>query len=188
MKGATTDPSVSTKRLPNNTRKIMIGVNHHFLRALRKSQSSKHIENLDIVIWIQRSNKKMVGRTGIEPVARWLRVSCSTSWANDPHQGGWSNTRGWRAWQDLNLRHLAPEASALSTELQARQILPIKLTTHASILTILAYYNPQDSCIVVVEWAFVISQQVYSFLQLYSELYSSEFIIKETRTAKHSLI
>ena len=26
----------------------------------------------------------------------------------------------WRAWQDLNLRHLAPEASALSTELQAR--------------------------------------------------------------------
>ena len=25
----------------------------------------------------------------------------------------------WRAWQDLNLRHLAPEASALSTELQA---------------------------------------------------------------------
>ena len=91
MKGATADPSVNTKRLPSNTRKIMIGSNHHFLRALRNSQSSKHIENLDIVIWIQRSNKKMVGRTGIEPVARWLRVSCSTSWANDPHQEEWSN-------------------------------------------------------------------------------------------------
>ena len=91
MKGATTDPSVSTKRLPSNTRKIMIGANHHFLRTLRKSQSSKYIENPDIVIWIQRFNKKMVGRTGIEPVARWLRVSCSTSWANDPHQEEFSN-------------------------------------------------------------------------------------------------
>ena len=27
---------------------------------------------------------KMVGRTGVEPLARWLRVSCSTNWANGP--------------------------------------------------------------------------------------------------------
>ena len=49
MKGATADPSVNTKRAPNNARKIMIGANHHFLRALRKSQNSKNIESFDIL-------------------------------------------------------------------------------------------------------------------------------------------
>jgi len=49
MKGATADPSVNTKRAPNNTRKMMIGANHHFLRTKRKSQNSKNIESFDIV-------------------------------------------------------------------------------------------------------------------------------------------
>ena len=48
MKGATADPSVNTKRAPNNARKIMIGANHHFLRTLKKSQNSRKIENFDI--------------------------------------------------------------------------------------------------------------------------------------------
>ena len=26
----------------------------------------------------------MVGRTGFEPVTNWLKVNCSTNWANDP--------------------------------------------------------------------------------------------------------
>ena len=49
MKGATADPSVNTKRKPNNARKIMIGANHHFLRTLKKSQNSDKIESFDIV-------------------------------------------------------------------------------------------------------------------------------------------
>ena len=49
MKGATADPSVNTKRAPNNTRKMMIGASHHFLRTMRKSQNSKKIESFDIV-------------------------------------------------------------------------------------------------------------------------------------------
>ena len=49
MKGATTDPSVITKIEPNNTRKMMMGASHHFLRTMRKSQNSKKIESFDIV-------------------------------------------------------------------------------------------------------------------------------------------
>ena len=49
MKDATADPSVNTKIEPNNTRKIMIGPNHHFLRTLKKSQNSESIESFDIV-------------------------------------------------------------------------------------------------------------------------------------------
>ena len=30
------------------------------------------------------SEEKMVGDVGIEPTTRWLRVSCSTNWANHP--------------------------------------------------------------------------------------------------------
>jgi len=50
MKGATADPSVNTKREPNNTRKMMIGASHHFLREMRKSQNSRNIESFDIVL------------------------------------------------------------------------------------------------------------------------------------------
>ena len=49
MKGAIADPSVNTKRAPNNARKMIIGANPHFLRTLRKSQNSKSIESFDIV-------------------------------------------------------------------------------------------------------------------------------------------
>ena len=48
MKGATADPSVNTKRAPNNAKKNMIGASHHFLRTMRKSQNSKSIESFDI--------------------------------------------------------------------------------------------------------------------------------------------
>ena len=47
MKGAIAEPSVRIIKAPNNTRKIMIGANHHFLRTLKKSQNSKNIESLD---------------------------------------------------------------------------------------------------------------------------------------------
>ncbi len=50
MNGAIADPSVKIIRAPNNTRKIMIGANHHFLRCFRKSQNSDKIESLDIFI------------------------------------------------------------------------------------------------------------------------------------------
>ena len=49
MNGAIAVPSVNIKRAPNNTRKIMIGASHHFLRVLRKSQNSKSVESFDIV-------------------------------------------------------------------------------------------------------------------------------------------
>ena len=42
-------PSVKTNIVPNNTRKKMIGTNHHFLRTLRKSHNSSNIESFDIV-------------------------------------------------------------------------------------------------------------------------------------------
>jgi len=50
MKGATADPSVNTKRAPNNTRKIMIGASHHFFRTLRKTMNSFKIESFDIKV------------------------------------------------------------------------------------------------------------------------------------------
>jgi len=49
MKGAIAEPSVRIIKAPNNTRKIMIGANHHFLRTLKKSQISESIESFDIV-------------------------------------------------------------------------------------------------------------------------------------------
>ena len=49
MKGAIAEPSVRIIKAPNNTRKIMIGANHHFLRTFRKSQNSESIESFDIV-------------------------------------------------------------------------------------------------------------------------------------------
>jgi len=49
MKGATADPSVNTKIVPNNTRNKIIGASHHFLRTMRKSQNSISIESFDIV-------------------------------------------------------------------------------------------------------------------------------------------
>jgi|TARA_B100001964_G_C13732251_1_gene379344 hypothetical protein len=49
MKGAIAEPSVRIIKAPNNTRKIMIGANHHFLRTLKKSQNSESIESFDIV-------------------------------------------------------------------------------------------------------------------------------------------
>jgi len=49
MKGAIAEPSVRIIKEPNNTRKIMIGANHHFLRTFMKSQNSKNIESLDIM-------------------------------------------------------------------------------------------------------------------------------------------
>ena len=49
MNGTTADPSVNTKRAPNNARKMMMGASHHFLRTMRKSQNSKKIESFDIV-------------------------------------------------------------------------------------------------------------------------------------------
>jgi hypothetical protein len=58
MKGAIADPSASTIREPNNTRKIIIGTNHHFLRVFKKSHNSKNIENFDILFLIEiRLNK-----------------------------------------------------------------------------------------------------------------------------------
>ena len=45
-----TEPSANTISAPNNTKKIMIGANHHFLRTLRKSQNSESIESLLIFI------------------------------------------------------------------------------------------------------------------------------------------
>ena len=51
MKGAIADPSVNTKRAPNNTRKTIIGASHHFLRTMIKSNNSIIIESFDIVIY-----------------------------------------------------------------------------------------------------------------------------------------
>ena len=49
MNGAIADPSVRTIKAPKRARKIMIGVNHHFLRIFKKYQSSDKIESLDIL-------------------------------------------------------------------------------------------------------------------------------------------
>ena len=36
---------------------------------------------------------KMVSHTGIEPVTPWLKVKCSTDWANDSHYGAGNEVR-----------------------------------------------------------------------------------------------
>ena len=73
MKGATADPSVNTKRAPNNTRKMMIGANHHFLRTFIKSQNSKNIESFDIV------NPYFLDFNGIIPSALSLLLIASAT-------------------------------------------------------------------------------------------------------------
>ena len=74
MKGATADPSVNTKRAPNNTRRMIIGANHHFLRTMRKSQNSKNIESFDIV------NPYFIEFNGIIPsVLSLLEIDSATS-------------------------------------------------------------------------------------------------------------
>ena len=50
MNGAIADPSASTRREPNSTKKIIIGANHHFLRCFIKSNNSAKIESFDIFV------------------------------------------------------------------------------------------------------------------------------------------
>ena len=74
MKGATADPSVNTKRAPNNARKTIIGASHHFLRTMRKSQNSKIIESFAIV------NPYFLGFSGVIPSdLNLLKISSATS-------------------------------------------------------------------------------------------------------------
>ena len=60
-------------------------------------------------VWPLRypSKKKMVPKTGIEPVTYWLQVSCSTNWAI-------SANNKWWAIQDSNLWPPACKADALT--------------------------------------------------------------------------
>ena len=53
MKGAIAVPSVSTIRVPNSTKNIMIGANHHFLRTLMNSENSEIFDNLLISYYLQ---------------------------------------------------------------------------------------------------------------------------------------
>ena len=46
----------------------------------------------------------MVIHRGFEPRTPWLKVTCSTDWANESY---------WQGWQDLNLRMLESKSSAL---------------------------------------------------------------------------
>jgi len=46
MKDETIESSIKTIRVPNNTKKIMIGANHHFLRYFKKTQNSYSNDNL----------------------------------------------------------------------------------------------------------------------------------------------
>ena len=48
MNGANTEPSAKTISEPNNTKKMIIGANHHFLRCFIKSNNSAKIESFDI--------------------------------------------------------------------------------------------------------------------------------------------
>ena len=73
MNGAIAVPSVNIKRAPNNTRKIMIGANHHFLRTLRKSQNSESIESFDIAC------SQLLEFNGINPSALILLETASAT-------------------------------------------------------------------------------------------------------------
>ena len=53
----------------------------------------------------------MVSHTGIEPVTPWLKVKCSTDWANGSYL--WGDRR------DLNPRQPVPQTGALPTELRS---------------------------------------------------------------------
>ena len=74
MKGAKAEPSVRTIKAPNNTRKIMIGASHHFLRTFMKSKNSKNIESLNIM------NPYFIEFNGIIPSAfSLLEIDSATS-------------------------------------------------------------------------------------------------------------
>ena len=73
MNGEIAVPSVNIKRTPNNTRKIMIGAIHHFLRTFRKSQNSKSIESFDIV------NPYFLEFNGVTPSALSLLLITSAT-------------------------------------------------------------------------------------------------------------
>ena len=73
MNGAIAVPSVNTKRAPNNTRKTMIGANHHFLRTFMKSQNSKSIESFDIAC------PQLLEFNGINPSALILLETASAT-------------------------------------------------------------------------------------------------------------
>ena len=47
MNGANAEPSDNTIKKPRSTRKIIIGVNHHFLRFFKKSKNSLIIISFD---------------------------------------------------------------------------------------------------------------------------------------------
>jgi hypothetical protein len=49
MNGAIAVPSVKTIRTPKNTKKMMIGASHHFLRSFKKVQNSDMIDSFDII-------------------------------------------------------------------------------------------------------------------------------------------
>ena len=59
-------------------------------------------------------NFKMVSHTGIEPVTPWLKVKCSTDWAN--------GSQLWGDRRDLNPRQPVPQTGALPTELRSPYI------------------------------------------------------------------
>ena len=59
----------------------------------------------------------MVSRTGIEPVTPWLRVRCSTSWANGPQES--AGTPGGIRTPDLRIR----SPSLYPAELQAHVLI-----------------------------------------------------------------
>ncbi len=50
MKGASAEPLAKINRPPSSRRKITIGANHHFFRALRKLQNSLMMASLLIVL------------------------------------------------------------------------------------------------------------------------------------------
>ena len=74
-----THPSGS-QRLYNlfhtNCRTALVLIQHDFC------QCTEIYGYMDVLNW--ENNKKMVGRAGFEPATNWLKVNCSTSWANDP--------------------------------------------------------------------------------------------------------
>lgn len=49
MNGAIAVPSVSTISVPNITKNIIIGANHHFFLSFKNSQNSINIDTLDIL-------------------------------------------------------------------------------------------------------------------------------------------
>ena len=50
----------------------------------------------------------LVAHRGIEPRTPWLKVTCSTIWANEPYY------IVWQGWQDLNLRNAGIKIQCLT--------------------------------------------------------------------------